>query len=339
MSDVLMVAVFGKPDEVSSEEEWLSYSVSQRALYLSLLHQVRFLDHPRSEGALEENEVWAKGPLPGRIEALSKHIQEVDPTGAKLRANFFPHDDSSFSGTEDYGQLARAEVVRYYQAKNPQGLPVDIDQARVQLQVNGSGDTSFWIDVHFDQRPTFLPWNTNYTYAHRLGMRRSGAVSYSEPGSQSTNVAPGTKVEDLPATRRGFFPGFKTFQQQLDQIDAALRKAGSIVLPVPARNPPADAEKSTGLFRSFLNRLSGTPPPNPEPDQPVVSVSDGLRALERFQAGIVETATAYQIHFNSDRAELPVRLAPWFGFRFEIDRATSALSPVRAERHDMPSSI
>lgn len=241
-------------------------------------------------------------------------------------------DDSKFVGDEDYCRLSRSEVTRFYREQNPAGLPIDIDGARVQIECFGWRNASFRIDVHFDQKPSFTPLNTSFTRAHRLFMRRSGAVIKSDPVYRATHLQPGVDESSLPSTSRGFFPGLSAFQAQLDAVDRALRAAGCVTLP--SSSPPA--QPAAHPLRAWIARVLSRPPP-PAQASPAVAVHAGLSDLQRYQADIVETERTYRVTLDADRAGLSMTFGPSTFLVFEIEKDSGRVSPLALQRYTPPA--
>lgn len=307
-----------------SQETWQGCSLSRQALVISLLHELAAVAaDPNEQPTLQP-------PKPGDVQAWMLAAHKTIRSFPKDPGRY--SDSSKFSGDEDYPRLAREEVVRYYRKQNPDGLPIDIDEVRVQIECFCFRNASFRIDVQAAQKPGFVPLHTSYTMAHRLCMRRSGQIILSEPIYRSQNLANGESEETLPPTSRGFFPGMKSFEKPLQQIDAALRTVGKVGLPASLAPPKAS---TPGLLGTLLRRFR--PPPSTTPSGPHLTVAAGLADLARYQANIRETTRSFRITVESGRAGLSEVFGPSRFLHFDVDKESQHVSPLTVEIYAPPA--
>lgn len=316
---------------------WQACSLSCQALIVSLDGELSSLQVPADDPA--RRLPTASADMPAWLVAARRAIAARPKPKGQYR------DDSRFTGDEDYSHLSRAEVTRFYREQNPEGLPIDIDGARVQIECFGWRDASFRVDVHFDKKPSFTPLNTSFTRAHRLHMRRSGVVIKSDPIYRSTNLQPGVDEAALPPTSRGFFPGHAAFQAQLDGIDRALRTVGRVPLlssqsslqsSSQASSQASFATPGAGSLRAWIARVLSRPS-TPVPVAPAVAVHGGLSDLQRYQADIVETDSTYRVTLDADRAGLSTTFGPSTFLIFEIEKDGGRVSPLSVKPYTPPA--
>lgn len=307
-----------------SQETWRGCSLSRQALVISLLHELAAV------GADPNEQATLQPPKPGDVQAWMLAAHKIIRSFPKDPGRY--SDSSKFSGDEDYPRLAREEVVRYYRKQNPDGLPIDIDEVRVQIECFGFRNASFRIDVQAAQKPGYIPLHTSYTMAHRLCMRRSGQIILSEPIYRSQNLANGESEETLLPTSRGFFPGMKSFEKPLQRIDAALRTVEKVAQPASLTPPTVN---TPGLFGMLLRRFRAPPPP--PPPAPHVTVGAGLADLARYQADIRETPSAFRITMESERSGLSEVFGPSRFLHFDVDKESQDVSPLTVEIYTPPA--
>jgi hypothetical protein len=223
------------------------------------------------------------------------------------------HDDSEPIPESELSALARRALGAYYRDQSPGAI--DLENLTVQIEKFAWQNASYRLDLFFNQKPSFLPFNSDFVMAHRMWMRRSGEIVKSEPVYRSSNLADGVAASTLSAERRGFFPGNRAFRRELEFIDGALKKAGSV----------------TGRKGGRMSEPGFT-----------LDLKHGLKLLQECGGAIVEKEESYHvtIEWNADipRADcVNAHFGPHTLLEFDIDKSTGTVSPVRTRTYVPPA--
>lgn len=230
------------------------------------------------------------------------------------KSHAFFHDDSEPVPDTEYPAIARRALAAYYAGRSPVGI--DLENLTVQIEKFSWQNASYRIDLFFNQKPSFLPYNSDFVMAHRMWMRRSGEIIKSEPVYRSPNFDAGASSHPLPGERRGFFPGNRAFRAELDFIDGALIRTGSI------RGENSGMASSTNFS---------------------LDVGRGLKFLEECSGAIVEKKDGFVVTIERDKivsgsALIRLNFGPCTLLEFDIDKSSGAVSPVRS-RTSVPPAL
>ena len=213
----------------------------------------------------------------------------------------------------EYPAVARRALADFYADQSPN--EIDLQNLTVQVEEFSWQNASYRLDLFFSQKPSFLPFNSDFVMAHRMWMRRSGEIIKSEPVYRSPNIAEGVSAAALPAERRGFFPGNRAFRHELEFIDGALKKAGSV----------------PGIKGGMISAPGFT-----------LDLKRGLKFLGECGGAIVEKEENYQvtIEWNADISGaycINADFGPHTLLEFDIDKSSGAVSPVRTRTYVPPA--
>ncbi len=191
---------------------------------------------------------------------------------------------------------ALAEVLRYYA---PFGNALDSSHWRVSIEDFEWQDAVYRIDVAVDEYPTLVPWKSAYVMAHRIWMTASGHAVQTEPIYDRPNLANGERVDALPASRRGFYPGNAHFATQLAFLHTALKQAGTVEVPMDRPMP--------GTVLRFQFPL-------------------GTQDLASGRAEVVETETHYQVQMLPPQIATGTALGKGYQLRFRVHKGSGQVA-------------
>ena len=223
------------------------------------------------------------------------------------------HDDSEPVPASEYPAVARRALAVFYADQSPN--EIDLENLTVQVEEFSWQNASYRLDLFFGQKPSFLPFNSDFVMAHRMWMRRSGEIIKSEPVYRSPNLEEGISAMSLPEERRGFFPGNRAFRKELDFIDGVLKKAGSV----------------PGGKGGMISAPDFT-----------LDLKHGLKFLGECGGAIVEKEKSYQVTIGwNDVVCGPYCINADFGphtlLEFDIDKSSGAVSTVRTRTYVPPA--
>jgi hypothetical protein len=194
---------------------------------------------------------------------------------------------------------AVAEVLRFYA---PLGNAIDASHWRVSIEDFEWQDAVYRIDVAVDESPTLLPWKSAYVMAHRIWMTAAGRAIKTEPIYDRPNLADGERTDDLPANRRGFYPGNRHFAAQLAFLHTALIAAGTVELAIDRPAP--------GLSRHYTFPL-------------------GTQDLAHGRAEVMETANDYRVQMAPPQEAAGSGLGPGYQLRFRVHKNSGKISDLQ----------
>ncbi len=194
---------------------------------------------------------------------------------------------------------AVAEVLRFY---SPLGNAIDTSNWRVSIEEFEWQDAVYRIDVAVDESPTLLPWKSAYVMAHRIWMTALGRTIKTEPIYDRPNLADGERTDDLPANRRGFYPGNQHFAAQLAFLHTALIAAGTVEFEID--------RPTTRMGGHYAFPL-------------------GLQELARGRAEVVETESDYRVQMAPQQIAADTALGVGNQLRFRVHKDAGKISDMQ----------
>ena len=199
-------------------------------------------------------------------------------------------DTHGMTSLKPIHDAAIAEVQRFYA---PFGNRLDASHWRVSIEDFVWQDAVYRIDVAVDEYPTLVPWRSAYVMAHRIWMTANGRAVQTEPIYDRVNLAIDEKSDELPANRRGFYPGNVHFAAELAFLNTALQHATAVMVPLDRLQP--------GIVLRF-------------------QFPQGTQDLASGHAEVIETNGSFKISMTPPTEMGGSRLGNGYQLRFSVEK-------------------
>ncbi|VAW69333.1 hypothetical protein MNBD_GAMMA09-1660 [hydrothermal vent metagenome] len=221
-----------------------------------------------------------------------------------------------------YNEIIKQGLVDYYKNRSLYHREIDLEPLSIQIEAFTWKSASYRIDIFHRSALSFIPYNSSFSWAHRMWMSESGSIIKSEPVYEISNPKNADKQKTPPAENSGFFPGNSHYHKELDFIDHALKKAGAVY-----------------RFETNSNNTKSLS----------IDVSAGYTSLKEYSASIIENADSFTIRLDIQQTDYQY-IAPFdllnkpgdfndvcLFFIFDIDKSDGQLSGITFEKYTPPS--
>lgn len=205
-------------------------------------------------------------------------------TGQSLQV-YADGTDGTATNTPQQEQSLRRRAIRtlqnYYQKRFPLQPTIDTEKLIVQAERDWP-NKMVYIHINFNEHITFIPRDGRYFRAHRIVMDYADTViNQTALNPDESTVATADSSDNRQPEYHGFYPGLAFFNNETCFIDAALKKAGHVII---------NAE--TGFL----------------PNNYSLMLSNGLHDLEIYRAVVIEEQHVYTIKIMYNH--IPLELQP-----------------------------